>query len=449
VRSSQKLDHVLIIGASISGLLAAHVLADSFGHVTVIERDTVAEQPLPRKGVPQSTHVHVLLRRGLLNLERLFPGFTDDLAQAGASEVDWTLDVSATTSAGHGPRFPSGFLVRTCSRGLVEHLVYCRLAANPKVTFLQQTIATGLKASADRRTVTGVTLQGRGQGAGPDGSPPDLDADLVLDASGRTSHAQEWLEKLGYARPEETIINAFLGYASRVYSPPPDFNPGWKILLVRETPPFGTRGGVIYPIEGGRWMVNVAGAGEQRPPVDEEGFLEFIRSLSQPEFYDAVRQATPLSQIYGYQRTENRFCHFERMPDWPAGFLAMGDAVCAFNPVYGQGMSMATIEALALAEWLKGPAPELAFQKALAKAAAPAWLMATGEDSRIPGTEGARQHWTDRLVYPYLQVVEALSMADPVVYKDYVQALHLMAPPSILFRPATFLKVIRKLVEQH
>ncbi len=164
-----------------------------------------------------------------------------------------------------------------------------------------------------------------------------LQADLVVDASGRSSHATEWLEQLGYNTPRKTVINARIGYATRLYQPPDDRTYDWKTLLVRGNPPEDSRSGLIFPLEGGRWIALMVGAGDQAPPTDEAGFTAFARNLPSPQIADALAEATPISSISGYRRTENRLIHYEELPRWPEQFLVLGDAACAFNPVYGHG----------------------------------------------------------------------------------------------------------------
>ena len=320
--------HAIVIGGSITGLLSARVLADHFQQVTVVERDLLLDAPEPRRGVPQARHVHVLLRRGLMILEQLFPGFVEELAEAGAPEVDWTADLVMYTPAGHAPRFPSGLTTRACSRGLLEHRIRRRVAAHPRVTLLPEHEVSHLLPNGDRSRIIGVETGYRGEGEGSDRTSGPVQGDLVVDASGRSSRLPDWLGTLGYERPQETVVNSFLGYATCEYQFRAGFSPGWKVLFVRSRPPHGTRGGVVFPIENGRWLVNLAGAGVEVPPTDPSGFLEFAHSLIHPALYNAIVDAESIGKIGGYRRTENRFRRYDAMSRRPEGLIVLGDAVC-------------------------------------------------------------------------------------------------------------------------
>jgi 2-polyprenyl-6-methoxyphenol hydroxylase-like FAD-dependent oxidoreductase len=448
----------LVIGGSIAGLLAARVLADHFGQVTLIERDRFPGEPAFRAGVPQSRHVHAFLMGGQRILAQLFPGLADELEAAGAPRVDWFKDSETYTAFGWYPRFPSDFSAIMCSRELWEWGIRRRVAAQANVRFLEAREATGLMPNAQKTGVAGVRVRQRNAEAHAIGPEEELAADLVVDASGRDSRAPEWLEMLGYPRPQETAINSFSGYASRCYQRPADFQADWKLLGILYAPPAIARGGVILPIEGDRWLVTVAGVARDYPPTDEAGFLEFARSLPVPLLYDAIKDAKPLSPVYGYQRMENRLRYYERLPRWPEGFVVFGDAVCAFNPYYGQGMTVAAQGALALDQHLRAqqrhqPNGSLAglagrFQKALAKINATPWLMATGEDLRSPETEGARPDLMTRLTHRYTDGVKALIIHDYDAYKTYIDVAHLLKPPTALFRPGILAGVLGQLARR-
>ena len=453
--------HAVVIGGSMAGLWAGRVLADRFDRVTVIERDRFPLAPERRKGVPQARHVHLLLVQGQRIMERLFPGLGAELTAAGAPAVDWAQDCVAYFGGAWGQRFRSGLITRTCSRDLLEWSIRRRLAAWDNLRFVDGWEVTGLLADPDTDGVEGVLVRRYGQreDAITTGPADLLRADLVVDASGRNSRAPEWLEQLGYARPQETVINSFLGYASRRYRRPTGFAADWTTMVLSSTPPGDSRGGVIYPEEDDRWVVTLTGAARDYPPTDEAGFLAFARSLASPVLYEAIKDAEPLSPIWGYRRTENRLRHYERLRRWPEGFVTLGDAVCAFNPVYGQGMTASALGALALDRCLRerqlvgrqvsrsdlrGLARR--FHRQLAKVNATPWLLATGEDFRWPQTEGGRPDRITRLMHHYLDQVLALVAESPLVKQVFLEVLHLVTPPTALFRPAILARVLARAV---
>jgi 2-polyprenyl-6-methoxyphenol hydroxylase-like FAD-dependent oxidoreductase len=438
--------HAVVIGGSLAGLLAARVLADHFRRVTVLERDHLPDGPVARKGTPQARHAHALLASGRRVFERLFPGLTAEYLAAGAVDTDAIRDVEWLTPAGPAVRFPSPIRFLGATRDLIEWGVRRRVLANPRVRVRPEIDVAELVLDPAGPRVVGVGLRDRA--AGEDELLP---ADLVVDASGRGSRAPQWLEALGYDRPRETVVNAFLGYASRLLRPPAGWAADWQGLYVQSAPPARKRGGLILPVEGGRWLATLVGGGKDYPPTDEDGFREFARSLPDPRLAAAVEAAEPLGPVTGTRSTENRVRHYERRGRRPDGFLVTGDAACAFNPVYGQGMSAAAIAAVTLDECLRdcrpGPGlPGLAarFQKRLAKANARPWLLATGEDYRYAETEGPRPGLVTRLTHRYLDRVTALSTRSARVRLRLIEVLHLIRSPASLFGPGLMARALAR-----
>jgi 2-polyprenyl-6-methoxyphenol hydroxylase-like FAD-dependent oxidoreductase len=445
--------HALVIGGSMAGLLAGRVLADHFERVTIVERDRFPEGPAPRKGVPQARHLHALLARGQVTLEKLFPGFRDELVAAGALVLDMADDVAWLTPAGWGVRFPSDLLMLACSRDLLDWGVRRRMAALSNVRFIEECDVRGLLPSPDGTGVGGVRIRSRGHSDGS-GAEEELFADLVVDAAGRGSRAPKWLEALGYDRPQETTIDAHLGYASRIYERP-EFR-DWGALYVQLAPPEVTRGGVLFPVEGDRWMLTLVGAGHDLPPTDEAGFMEFARSLHTPMLHDAIRDAVPLTPVTGYRATENRLRHYEKLSRWPENLLVVGDAACAFNPVYGQGMTTAALGAEALGESLREqrrrrPEENLGglgrrFQKRLAKVNSAPWTLATGEDFRVRGVEGGSPDRVTRMMHRYMDRAVSLTTEDSEVRLALLEAFNLSKPPTTLFHPSILARVLRQAI---
>lgn len=436
--------HAIVIGASMGGLLAARVLADFYERVTLIDRDRFPETPEHRKGAPQSHHAHALLARGQQIIEQLFPGILADIRADGAHTASNVVPVAVVSPAGRLPLGPVPMYM-SFSRVLLEWHVRQRVLQRPELTLISECDVTGLLATADRARVRGVRLRPRG-GDGP----TELEGDLVVDASGRGSHAPEWLTELGYGTPPEERISSNLGYASRFYARPADFPAEWQGLIINGRAPDNPRAGLILPIEHGRWHVTVGGVAGHHPPNDDQGFLAWARDLPDPSLYEAIRVAEPLSPIRGYRTIENRLRHFERLERWPAGLIVTGDAVAAFNPIYGQGMTVRALDALALEAALREqqslprPGFEQRFQQRLMTHINPVWTIATAEDLRWPGVSltGARPPWSQGLTHRYMDLVLRQAVEDPLVTQAYMGVIMMMLPPARLAQPDVLLRTL-------
>jgi flavin-dependent dehydrogenase len=443
--------HAIVIGASIAGLLAARALVDHFEQVTIVERDQLPTGPAFRAGVPQSRHLHVLLGRGLDLYEQLFPGIEAGIQEAGAVVVPWA-DALWLNAAGWSRRYPSPIRLLGATRELLEWQLRSRVTSTG-VAFRTGLEVVGLTASPDNRTVTGVQVRPRTSAALPRASSPqEIAADLVVDASGRSSRSSRWLVTLGYPHVSETKIDADLGYATRRYRIPAGFQADWRMLVLPPAPP-STRGGVVFPVEDGQWLVTLGGYGGDHPQTDEAEFLEFARSLRHPMLYETIRDAEPVAPIYGFAQTANQWRHFERLGRWPERFVVVGDAVCAFNPVYGQGMTVAGVTSVALGHRLAAHRTrgggDLAgfarpFQRQVARHGADAWRLSTGEDLRYATTEGPRPGRLGRLLYRYSDRVLEVANGNPRVQAAFLRVLHLQDRPTVLFRPRVLLAVLAR-----
>lgn len=442
----------IVIGGSIAGLLAARVLANYFDRVIIVERDRFPEKPAPRQGVPQSYQLHALLTRGQRILEQLFPGLKDELVEKKALSIDWTADCPLFLLGNWTHRFPSGITTNGCTRTLLETIIRRHLASYSAVEFLEATHVTELLANLDNTVVTGVRVKDG------NGTEAELLAHLVVDASGRNSKAPKWLQSLGYEMPQETVVNSFLGYASRLYESLGNSASDYKAFYLMPKAPDFPRGGVLYQVEEGRWMVSLIGVGRDYPPTDEAGFSNFAQSLSSPEIYQAIKEGKSVSPIYGYRKTENCWRHYERLSRFPDNFIISGDAVCAFNPVYGQGMTVAALGALTLDACLKQQNQRRAnvdltglaqrFQHQLAEVNRVPWVMATGEDFRWPTTEGKHPGFVTRLMHWYLDRVMQAASDSTEVYKVFIEVAHLLKPPTAFFQPNIVWQVLKSAVSR-
>jgi len=427
--------HAVVIGGSMAGLLAARVLSTHFGQVSVIERDHLPDGAAPRTGVPQGRHMHVLL--GGMVLMDLFPELFSTIVQEGtplvsSSEVRWYH--SGVWKA------PSPIERETVSQShlFLEQHVRASLAARENVRFIDACEVTGLCVQDDQ--VAGVYLRYRDE----EQYKEVLPATCVVDASGRGSRTLQWLAFLGYGRVKESSVTVDAGYATRVYRLPDPLPFDWKMMIVYGTPPDQRRGGFIFPIQGGYWMVTLAGMFGDYPPDDELSFLEYARGLAVPDLYAAIKEAEPVTPIVTYKYAANRRRYYERLSRLPTGFIIMGDALCSFNPIFGQGMSVAALEAKLLDTFLQEqrsrampggrPAWTMRFQKALAGVVQGPWRLASSDDFRSPEAQGNRP-FGSLLLNWYMRRIHELMASHPLVKLRGYEVLQLLRPLSALFEP--------------
>jgi 2-polyprenyl-6-methoxyphenol hydroxylase-like FAD-dependent oxidoreductase len=439
--------HAVVIGSSMAGLLATRTLAGHFAQVTICERDPAPIDTQARKGVPQGAHVHALLRSGQLVLEEFFPGLVDELVAAGTTKVDLSADVCWFHHGYWKIRYPSNFPTLCQSRPFLEWHVRRRLAPLPNITWRHETAVTNLLTNAARTRVTGVQIQRSDDNA----ASQELAADLVVDASGYGSRLPAWLTALQYPPPRESVLQIRLSYASRFYQPPTT-NRDWSVLMLYPKAPETTRAGYIFPVEGQRWIVTLAGYMGDAPPHDEAGFLAYARGLAQPDLYHELSQAVPLSDIRTYHVPEERRRHYEKLRRFPDGLIVVGDAVCRFDPIFGQGMSVAAKEARLLDQMLRSEAQRgnhtltgfaRRFHHAIAPVVDVPWSLATGEGCRYPQAEGNRPLGVAFLQW-YVAQLFALSATRADVYGPFLEVLNLLKDPPSLFAPAILWQVLKR-----
>ncbi|GHO59200.1 FAD-dependent oxidoreductase [Ktedonobacter robiniae] len=433
--------HAIVIGGGIAGLVTARVLLKHYERVTVIERDHYPEEPVFRPGVPQGRHVHTILLRGQRVLEDLFPALKSKLLVQGAIERDYAEGIFYY-GAPVAHTVPPVLVGWNASRVLLEWQIRQELVPFEQIHFLEGQEVIGLVEEKEQHRIVGVRVRERKPRVpGEEEHVTDLQADLVVDASGRDSHAPQWLQMLGHASPEETTINTYLGYATRAYEPVASIQHDWKSIAIQATTE-QRRGGVLMVVEGGQWMIVLAGVNKDYPPTDDEGFLAFAKSLPDTSLYEAMKEATPISPIYSYRRTENRWRHFERLQRQPEGFLVLGDAACCFNPIYGQGMTVAILEAQVLDACLKKTQRQLTrtFQRKVARVIAGPWQLATMSDA--PSTNNVQAKGSSRLLQRYVERVIALLPKDPKVFLTFLEVLNMLRSPLALFHPAILIKVL-------
>ncbi|MEU4081892.1 monooxygenase [Streptomyces venezuelae] len=430
--------HAVVIGGSLAGLLAARVLAEHAEKVTVVERDRLPEGPEARPGVPQGRHLHVLIAGGQRALDELLPGFMDELTALGAPKVGVPEDMVQWQNGVWYRRTPATAHFYTGPRPQLEWLVRQRVLADPRIELVEGVETIGLTGDSSR--VRGVRLRERGAGA--DKEPRTLAADLVVDASGRSTKAADWLAGIGAEAPHEETLDTGLAYGTRFYRSPdadPDATDALGYYIVPN--PGQVYGGVALPLGDGRHLVTLSGLRGDEPPTEEGAFEDYAKRLPHPVLSDWLARAEPVSPVYGFRKTANIRRRYDRPGRRPAGFLATGDALCAFNPIYGQGMAVAALSAVALRRALADPRrtpTTRTVQRALLDASRQAWDISAGADKKMPGATGdaARPGPMDKVLGWYLSRVQARAAGDPVVGTPFRAALTLTAPLSSLFAPA-------------
>ncbi|MCD0451754.1 FAD-dependent monooxygenase [Actinocorallia sp. API 0066] len=433
--------NAVVVGAGFGGLVAARVLADHFSEVTILEQDTITEETGHRSGIPQARHPHALLSRGANILEGLFPGLRDELTAAGAPVFDGGESSRVAFPNGPGPRGTIGLQVQTVTRTTLERTLRRRVLGRPEITLRSGFRVEGLRWNDDRTRVLGVS-------GGPASGPPDtseqVDADLVVFAAGRGSKLESWLTAAGYPVPEAQVIDGRLSYTTRVFRIPDDFDGDWKTAGEFTYAPHRKRGSAVVTVEDGRWLVSLFAAGGEKRPGDPDEFVDFARSLTNPLVAEAITAGEPDGPLYHAVKLQNRWIPYHTQARWPERFVVLGDAVCAFNPVYGQGMTVAAIEAEILQSLLVSASGDPAglerkFQRRIAKALRLPWTMATSTDQgwsdQKPGLSQRIGRWySDRLIN--------LVPGDLDLYRRFFATSQMIASPATLLHPRVIAKVL-------
>ena len=433
----------VVIGASVAGLLAARALSDFAESVTVIDRDAPPDSPTPRKGVPQGRHVHGVLAGGFDVLKSFFPGIVEDLTAQGSRLSDVGHDILWFGNGSWRMRNKIGVVGCVQTRPLLELHIRRRVAALKNVQQRRGVSVTGLELDAAKSRVTGVRVT---EGAAPE---QILDADLVLDCSGRGSRTPAWLEAAGFGKVPTTTITVNVGYSTRFFRLADATAVPWHAMLILNTPPNGTRLGAGFFVENGELLLTLGGLFRDYPPDDDAGFLKFAESLEHPELFRAIRNAAPSSPISTYRFPGHVWHHYEQMKNLPSNLLALGDALCSFNPIYGQGMTVAALEAQVLQRCLasNGAANGTSLRSRYFRGALPivkaAWAMATGADLAYPQAEGKRPPG-QAAILRYLGNIMALSCYDRKALTVWNQVTNMQRPFSALFAPSIAARVLRR-----
>jgi 2-polyprenyl-6-methoxyphenol hydroxylase-like FAD-dependent oxidoreductase len=445
-QNGKKFGKAIVMGASIAGLWTARALIDHFEEVLVLERDHLPEGPDHRPGAPQVRQFHTLLQSVLQQMKAWFPGLEEELIAAGAVPYDIIDDVHLRIRHRWYPRFSSGWILLSCSRLLLESGIRQRLRQDPCIRLVEGVEVVGLESNESRQRVTGVRTRNRRGGPAQEEVDPVYAADLVVDALGRRSPTPEWLVEMGYPAPKESEVDSFLGYVTRKYKR----KPNTPMLLIGATPPHDPYAGLVFPEEDDTMVAMIGGYNKHYPPTDPLAFDEFVGNLG-PEVQEALKDAEPVSQPYGYRGTSSRWRHYEGLERWPERFVVLGDAFCGFNPIYGQGMSVAAMSAVALAERVSRSNGNLdgvarSTLREIGRITDAIWLLATSADLEWPGTQGGTigNSPVDRFGRWYIgEMLDAMEF-DSTVRLEFLAVNQLIKPGKALFAPGVFVRVMKQ-----
>ncbi|MFI0742512.1 NAD(P)/FAD-dependent oxidoreductase [Streptomyces sp. NPDC021100] len=430
----------VVIGGGLAGMLAASVLAE-VAQVTVVERDVLPDSPVLRKGMPQAQHAHLLWSGGARAIEELLPGTLEKWVLHGARRIPLPTGLVSMSAQGWLRRFGEMQYLVACSRDLLDWVVRDTVLQDSAVTVLQRTELLGLQGTAAR--VTGVRVRSA------EGAESTLEADFVVDASGRGSCAPQWLAALGVPAASEEEVDSGLAYATRIFRAPAGTE-HYPVINVQSRPrdPKPGQTATIVPIEGGRWLVTLSGTRGGQPTRDADAFEPFARSVRHPVVGELISHAEPLTDVALSRSTVNRRRFYEKIDAWPDGFVVIGDAVATYNPVYGHGMSVAAQGVRSLRDALRRcdlAEPRLAHtvQTAVARPVAVAWDLAIGQDILYPGAIGKRPGKAANLLGRYVDRLMRTATARPLVTRALLDVMTLNAPLLTLASPAVLIAVLR------
>lgn len=421
----------IVIGASVAGLLTARVLSDVVDNVVVLERERLVDAPAPRGHVPQGRHLHLLLTAGLDRMVEWFPGVDDELQARGAVRVDgsraWVYQAGGYRAQGDWGR-----AALSMTRPLLEQVLRRRITVLDNVQLEVGTLVDRVEVADGR--ASGVVVDGV--------SRP---ADLVVDCSGRSSRIAHHLETAGVLVPPVTRVTIDCAYTSGFLPRSGDDFEG-TFLVCGTSPPTSFRGGAVLPVEGDRWMVTLAGVHGDSPGTSQDEVLAFARGLLSPAVGQFLECTGPLSSVASYRFPASQRRHYEKVRALLPGFVTLGDSACSFNPIYGQGMACAALQAEALGDAVRragvrsAELPRL-FHREASKIIDAPWAIAVGADFLHPKTVGPKARGTDLVNRYVLRVVRASHTSVPVA-RSFNRVLNLVDHPSSLVRPPVLGRVL-------
>ncbi|KWX25468.1 hypothetical protein AFM11_04225 [Mycolicibacterium wolinskyi] len=436
--------HAVVCGASMAGLLAARVLADFYESVTVVERDILPDNAIQRRGVAHGRHLQMMLSGGSSRLAHLFPGLFDELAAAGAHVMDGIDDPSLFyLRVGEHVACRSGRFTRSddvvivlASRPLLETHVRRRVSAFGNVTIMDShdVIEPVLDSSC---RISAARVADRETGA-----ERMLEADLVVDATGRAGRTPAFLEARGYERPRERKYPVGLSYSSQFFRLPSGALTE-KVAAVNDLVE-KRRGAGVLAYEDGTAILTLIGVAGHKLPTDLPGVLDAATELLPPQFSSALRAAQPLGAVTAQHYPVSVWRRYDKLDRLPQGLLVIGDAVCSFNPVYGQGMTSAALQAMALRQCLSSAdTTDIAtrYFRTAAKKLAPIWWANRFTDFNFTPTDDWRTK-PRRLLNRGMDRVWAALATDIVLAETFIRKLQLVDPPTAMLQPAMLRRLL-------
>ena len=429
----------VIMGGSIAGLLTAKVLSPYFSKIIILDRDQLFSNQQPRKGTAQAAHAHILLKRGLVGLDKLLPGFSQKVKSVGAVSTNATYDWQSLFPEGYLCRFKSDMELLCQSRHLLESTLREFVIENtPNLEIVENASVTHVDLYADQRPEIQYTLNDENI---------HLHADLLVDCTGRNTKSPLHLKNAGFGDVPKKTISPYLGYATRTYKNI-TLKDNYRSALIMAKDPNNTRGGIILPIEENQYIVTLFGFSKDYPPGNESAFLAFANSLRADTVFNAIKNAEPSSEIKQFVKKDSHFHQYSKLKKWPQGFLAIGDSITSFNPIYGQGITTTITSAEILQkELLQYTSLEMFDLKSLQRKICQnynlPWMIAKNEDLRWPGTEGEKANGLLKKMHGFSDMVARASTKDESVNYTYVSILHMMKLPTALLTPFMLYKIIK------
>jgi 2-polyprenyl-6-methoxyphenol hydroxylase-like FAD-dependent oxidoreductase len=439
--SPAKRKHAIVIGGSFAGLMTATVLSRHYQQVTFVEKDTVHRYPEARKGQPHAKHLHGLLPCALSILYDYFPGLFEEIVDNGGVVNDFGASMNWFTHGGFKKNVFLNINGVSLSRPLLDHLVRERVLALSNVRLLDNTTVKAFLTSDDKQKVVGILMEEKQKM-----QVTSLAADLVVDCTGRGSRTPQWLKEMGYEEVPIDEVKINVTYTTRLYKRNPQDIRVRSWMACTPEAPKERRNGAVFPIEENKWIISVGGwHGDQATP-NEKDFLEFLKTLPNPNIYDIASTCEPLSDLIQYKYPVSIRRNYEKLHHFPMGLLVLGDAVSSFNPVYGQGISSACLQAVALDQLMNENIDEkklakIYFRRTL-KIKNKLWQMSTGEDFRFPETTGTRPFGI-KLVNKFVSLVHRATIKDEVVCRTFLKVMGLIDPPTKLLHPKIVWRILK------